>query len=336
MPATHELSVITPTHHGVHRLPQLFESLAAQDVTIPFEVIVVIDGRDDAVAELIDQWRDRLTLRTVEHEVAQGVAAALTAGFDAAEGAYLVRCDDDLTLPTHFLSGHLHHHDERTDVVVLSPTRDVFPDTPYARAYGRWANQKALHSAASRPAERRWSGVAACFSMHRDAWAQSGGFDPRFAYREDSEFGYRLFRAGFSFINATELAVDHRGPSTTAATRLPRSFVSGASMKLFRSVHPEALPHLEPSGAWGRLVETIARLNRTPRRYAALGKALDTALPLLPQPVARRIVAAFVEGAALAGERYGSTDLHAYRGQKDAELRVERARTPQGDAPTLG
>ena len=39
-------SVIVPTHRGAHRLGALLAALEAQDLTEPWEVVVVVDGPD--------------------------------------------------------------------------------------------------------------------------------------------------------------------------------------------------------------------------------------------------------------------------------------------------
>lgn len=183
------MSVVVPSHRGAHRLPALLEALAVQDLNGGWEVVVVVDGRaDDTLALLVD-WSGRLPLRVLVNDEAQGAAAALTRGFQASLGEYLVRCDDDLTVPPDLLSRHVAAHAGRTDRAVLSLTRDVFPDTPYARAYGRPANERALDAYYAEPPETRWMHLAACHSLHRRAWEASGGFDPGFAYGEDFELG---------------------------------------------------------------------------------------------------------------------------------------------------
>lgn len=77
---------------------------------------------------------------------AQGVAAALTSGFSTARGQYLIRCDDDLDVGPGVIAGHLAAHGGRTDRVAML-TRDVFPETLYADAYGRPASARALTDA---------------------------------------------------------------------------------------------------------------------------------------------------------------------------------------------
>lgn len=328
-------SVVVPTHRGAHRLPVLLDALCRQDVTDPWEVVVAVDGVVDETLEVLDRYADRLPLRRVVTEDPRGVVSALNDGFAAAAGEILIRCDDDLTPAPDFVSRHLARHGSRRDLAVIGPTLDVFPDTPYARAYGRDANRRALAAAYTRPADYRWVGWAANNSVHRDSWAAVGGFDPRFVYGQDSELGYRLSRAGVEIVVEPGLQVEHRGPSTTAAARVPRAFVSGASRRLFEQVHPEASrPTERPARlrqwVWVALVWIVSRSLRTREAYARLGRVVDRLLALVPPGVGRRVVALAVEAAGRSGERHGNPDLAAYKQQKAVEIAAETSRVIDG------
>lgn len=91
------LSVVVPTRGGVRRLPVLLDALAAQSLDEPWEVVVVLDGDVDGSRALLESYADRIPLRIVERTGGTGVGAALAAGYEAARGEIVVRCDDDLT-----------------------------------------------------------------------------------------------------------------------------------------------------------------------------------------------------------------------------------------------
>lgn len=327
-------TVIIPSHRGAHRLPSLLRDLAGQEGGVPFDVVVVLDGILDESPQVLAQWDTKLTITTIRHEQAQGVAAALTTGFNAAEGDYLIRCDDDLSVPADFVVRHIARHAGAHDRLVLSLTRDAFVESAYARAYGRPASERGLAACYAQLPELRWQHVAACFSLHRSLWEASGGFDPSFAYGEDSEFGYRMWRSGATIIIDPTLEVTHLGPATSAAVRVPRSFVSGASRRRFAQVHPEASRGRHPrlsltSHVWRVLVSTLAHTVRSRAGYAVVGRWVQRAVDRVPSPVGGKLIAWAVEAAVRSGERYGSVDLHSYRPQKDAELTHE-----QGGRPT--
>jgi glycosyltransferase involved in cell wall biosynthesis len=63
----------------------------------PFELIIVDDGSDDGTAQLLEKLRsNHPALKPIYHRRNYGQSAALTAGFDAATGEYVVMLDGDL------------------------------------------------------------------------------------------------------------------------------------------------------------------------------------------------------------------------------------------------
>jgi GT2 family glycosyltransferase len=323
-------SVVVPTHGGARRLPVLLEALVHQDFTGAWELLVAVDGVVDDTQEVLDSYADRLPLRVLVTPEPRGVVATLNDAFGQARGRVLVRCDDDLTPAPDFLRRHLAWHEGRTDVGVVGPTRDVFPDTRYAAVYGRPANRRLLAAIYARDADSTWMSWAAHNSLHREAWARAGGFDPRFVYGQDSELGWRLKQQGVRIIVDPALELEHRGPSTTATGRVPRAYVSGASRKLFDQVHPGARPPAPRprglAGAWDGAVTAVAVSVRSPAGYERLGRLVDRAIPYLPDGIAGRLVALAVEAAGRSGQRHGSADLATYRSRKKAELAAERRR----------
>jgi glycosyltransferase involved in cell wall biosynthesis len=87
------VSVVIPVLNDAKMLENCLSSLDAQS-RAPFEVIVVDNGcTDDSVAVA------RAHGATVILERRAGIAAASAAGFDAARGAIIARCDADSRLP---------------------------------------------------------------------------------------------------------------------------------------------------------------------------------------------------------------------------------------------
>lgn len=322
-------SVIVPTHRGAHRLPSLLQALVDQDVEEPWELVVVLDGVLDDSPRILEQWSDRLTLRVLSHPQPLGVVVALNDGYAAARGRVLIRCDDDLTPGPDMIRRHLAHHAaEGQEVGVMGPTEDIFPDSPYAMAYGRPATERSLRAAYARPADQRWVGWAAHNSVTRSAWDRAGGFDPRFVYGQDSELGFRLDRAGVRLVVDPALQLGHRGPALDTATRSPRAFVSGASRRLFDEVHgaghvPPVTPHDTRARLWQAAVRSVSATVRSREGYARAGRLVDRALRHLPAPVGGRLVALVVESAGRSGRLHGRTDLSFYQSQKTAELSRE-------------
>ena len=158
-------SVVVPTYLGVGRLPSLLSALASQQAgTQDFEVILVIDGVDDGSVALAEAER-RVSIRTILFPENRGRVAALNAGFDAARGSILIRCDDDLVVPPGYVTAHVQAHDAQDPVGAVAPTRDVHLPSRYARAYGEDAAARSLAHALSRPAAGALAAVG-CKLLH--------------------------------------------------------------------------------------------------------------------------------------------------------------------------
>lgn len=323
-----EATVVVPTHRGGHRLPELLDALSKQDYQGLWETLIVVDGDLDNSVSILERYSDVLPLRYIVNKDPQGVTAVMNAGILAALGDVVIRCDDDLSPGPEYVSSHLKYHTGNTPVGVIGPTRDVFPDGAYARLYGRPASERSLAAAYARPTHLAWIGWAANNSAKREVLLAAGGFDAAFVYGQDSELGYRLARAGVEILVAPELEVEHRGPSTSASTRVPRAFISGASKRLFYQRHPEAIPPARPTRSmpdlvWRTAVRALAGSLRTREAFAKVGVLVDRLIEVAPASVGRRVIALAVESAGQSGRRNGADDLSTYKMQKTAELARE-------------
>ncbi|WP_392545017.1 glycosyltransferase [Oryzobacter telluris] len=332
-PGQFAATVVVPTHRGSHRLPALLTALAEQDTVDPWEVVAVVDGRDPDTEAVLARGAPGLVLTVVTRNRAGGAAVALNAGVAVARGRVIIRCDDDLTPAPDMVRRHLAHHRDTDDVGVVGLTRDVLPDSPYARAYGRSATARALAASYARPEGERWVSWAAHNSVLRDRLEAVGGFDESFSYREDSDLGLRLQESGIRIVIDPDLEIEHRGAAHDAETRAARAWVSGASEVLFRSRHPSAslvvappAPRTTRARLWSFASTVLSLGLRDRRRAGAAGRMVDRALPRAPAGVGGRLVALVTEASAVAGRRHGGAAQDTFRAQKGDELDRERAR----------
>ena len=102
-------SVIIPSRGGAQRLPTLLSALAAQD-DHSWEAIVVIDGDVDDSASVVARYDRQLPVRCIVFPENRGRVAALNAGFEAARGDVLIRCDDDMEPRPDYVAQHRRAH----------------------------------------------------------------------------------------------------------------------------------------------------------------------------------------------------------------------------------
>lgn len=310
-------SIIIPSYRGVDRLPALLKSLARQSPETPvFEVIVVVDGIDDGSVALVEN-ETRIDARTVLFPENRGRVAALNAGFSAAKGEVLIRCDDDLVVPSGYVDAHVGAHTGSTPIGVVGPTRDVHKTSAYARAYGLDAAEKSFAYVLGRPPEERWRLWAASCSLTKRTWDEIGPYDER--YRgygwEDVDYGYRLHRAGVPIEIAADATAEHHGPASSAQARALKALDSGTARAAFQETHPEA-PIGRPTsggGVWGACVRVFAQVHNTRARVRRSAGRVDLVLPRVPRAVGRKLVALVVEGAGLAGMRAATSGRPDHR-----------------------
>ncbi len=303
--ATPVASIVVPSYKGVERLPRLFEALATQESSSPsFEVVVVVDGVDDGTPALVEE-ESRFAVRAVVFPQNRGRVAALNAGFGAAQGEVLIRCDDDLVPGPRYILNHVAAH-AQGPVGVIGMYKNVYDPSPYSRAYGDEADANMRDMARNTGPRMSWRFWAGNCSVTRETWERVGQYDPDYRLYgwEDVDYGYRLYEAGIRIAIAPELETPHMIAATTTKIRVARAFHAAAARRIFERKHPAApLSAAIPEwSVWNGTVRALSRvmaLVQPPR----IGGTVDRIIPLLPRAVSRRLIAACVEAAAVAGYR---------------------------------
>lgn len=119
------LSIVIPVKDDAPHLERCLRLIALQ-VRPPDEIIVVDNGSCDDGAEVARRYGARVVV-----ELAPGIAAAASAGYDAARGTVIVRCDADTRAPADWL--------ERIErAFVGEPELDALTGTGRFYDVGRW------------------------------------------------------------------------------------------------------------------------------------------------------------------------------------------------------
>ena len=93
------ISVVIPLYREVESVGDLVVSLEKSlgGIGHPYELILVDDGSDDGTGKALEALKaQHPNLRPIYHRRNYGQSAALTAGFDAARGEWVVTLDGDL------------------------------------------------------------------------------------------------------------------------------------------------------------------------------------------------------------------------------------------------
>jgi glycosyltransferase involved in cell wall biosynthesis len=198
-------SIVVPTRNRAGYLRVSLDSIRAQELDAPFEVIVVDDGSTDETPAVAERAGAKL-IRTP----GRGPNAARNAGLHAAEAALVLFVDDDVDAPSGWLAAYV-------DGAERHPDADAFGGPIRARFEGRAPRSCGREPAPittldlgpdDREAELVWS---ANMAVRRRAFERVGEFDEDLPqYGEEEEWVTRLRGAGGRVVYLAEARLDHR------------------------------------------------------------------------------------------------------------------------------
>jgi glycosyltransferase involved in cell wall biosynthesis len=277
--AAPSLSVVIPTRRRPASLLRALRALARQDLPAEaFEVIVSVDGVDDATRDAVASFRAPYVLRSVDGP-GRGRAAACNAALGHARNDVVLILDDDMEPAPACLRRHLRHHADGTRVCVLGavPVR-IDGDTSRAGRFISWKFD--LHL-------RRLSDPRHVFalrdfysgntSIRRDVLVDVGLFDEAFKRygNEDVELSLRLRERGVALLYDGE-AVSEQHYEKNLAALSRDTFDKGTTAVLLARAHPGTFSELQLANyrvhhrvAWRALRAALLSLTRAHGGVAA-------------------------------------------------------------------
>jgi len=193
-----DISVIVPTYRRPHLVKRCLEALLAQQVEVPFEIIIVIDGPTEEIELPSHSKLDDVRIITMGKN--SGPASARNHGFRHAQGELIVFTDDDCIPHNEFLSSYWRAY-ARTQTSNVAFTGKVkVPLNGEPSDYER--NIKQLESAEF---------ITANCAVTRNAFTKVGGFDETYtmAWREDSDLHFSLLDHGVPVMHVPQAVVHH-------------------------------------------------------------------------------------------------------------------------------
>ena len=237
------LSVVVPTHNRKDYLRKCLEALGDQSYPGDrYEIIVVDDGSTDGTKETLAEASKSITNLRYFSQPQGGPAKARNLGIEKAKGPIVLFTGDDCIADSRLLEEHNKSHRKNRNVAVLGHV-DWHPDlevTPFMDYIGR------TFQFCYPRIEEESSCVSFCFfytsniSVHKDIFSRTGLFDEDFkdAAFEDTEMGYRIWRAGFRIVYNRRALTYHYHP-TTMRGFLERQIRCGMAAATLYSMHPE-------------------------------------------------------------------------------------------------
>jgi glycosyltransferase involved in cell wall biosynthesis len=246
MPAP-KYSVIIPVYNRPQEVSELLESLTLQEVK-DFEVLIIEDGSSTRCDQVIDLYRDDLSIQYY-YKANAGPGPARNFGYSHAKGEYFVVFDSDCIIPPHYFTAvekalREHHWDAWG-----GPDRAHENFTTIQRAMG-YTMSSFLTTGGIRGGKKHlgWFQPRS-FNMgiSREVFNQTQGFTFD-RYAEDIEFSIRMKKANFKVGLIPEAYVFHKRRSTLAQF-YQQVFNFGRGRVLVGKAHPEEvkLTHWFPS-----------------------------------------------------------------------------------------
>ncbi len=213
--SSHRVTAILVLHDGQLWLPEVVTSLTAQ--SLPVDSIVAVDtGSIDSSAKLVKGAR--IPVLPMERDAGFGEAIARAVStlpvVSDPESEWLWIIHDDLSLDRFALENLIAEVSTRPNVAMAGPKLLGWHDRTHLLEIGisiaangnRWTGlEPAEYDQGQRDGVHEVLAVSTAGALiRRDVFEQLGGFDPNLdLFRDDIDFGWRLYSAGYAAISVS-------------------------------------------------------------------------------------------------------------------------------------
>ncbi|MDJ0843606.1 glycosyltransferase family 2 protein [Crocosphaera sp.] len=202
-------SLVIPTYNRPERLKTCLDSI--KNLNYPgdrFEVIIVDDGSQEPLDNLVNPYRNQLNLTLIRQSNA-GPATARNTGANAAKGEYLAFTDDDCTLDKNWLSALENGFSKAEKALIGGKTINDLPDNPYSTASQLLIDY--IYDYYNNKSHQPTFFASNNFALSRDLFKKVGQFDVTFplAAGEDREFCDRWLFSGYPLQYIPEAIIYH-------------------------------------------------------------------------------------------------------------------------------
>lgn len=183
------ISVVIPAFNEHEHIPNCLKSLANQDCTSKYEIIVVDNGSTDDTAAIAQS----LAVRVIS-QPQRGIARARQTGFEAAAGDIIASTDADTILPADWLSRIEQLFNQNPEAVAVAGHFLLFDGPVVVRTAIKLSLK--LMPLILKFAPRLWSFGGFNFAVRADAFTAIGGFNTNLVFGEDINLCHRLGKLG--------------------------------------------------------------------------------------------------------------------------------------------
>lgn len=175
------VSAVITTHNRADLLPRALDSVIVQSYD-KVEIVVVDDGSTDRTPEILHQYRERISLKSIRLEESLGAPRARNKGIEAASGEFVAGLDDDDKWHKDRVKALMAAYDDNY-AAITSDTVMVHPN-----GEARWKKKKVIDLDTLLYTNQVGNQVLA----RRDRVLEVGGFDPDLQAAQDYDLWIRL------------------------------------------------------------------------------------------------------------------------------------------------
>ena len=202
------LSVVIPAFNEEVQLGECLESLARQEISEPFEVIVVDNNSADGTERIARQFERRLNL-VVIYEPRQGRGQARQTGCRAARGDIFFSTDADAAVPPQWLEVMARSLRSGDYVAVAGPSRLKDDCSRRTQQCFNWF-QPRLARAYHFLFRHYWL-PGFNFAIWREIYFRAGEFDADMDALEDNDLSWRVKKIGkIGFVSMVPAVISGR------------------------------------------------------------------------------------------------------------------------------
>ena len=220
------ISVVVPAYNEERIIATCLQHLQAQDLKLPYEIILANNNSTDKTAEIAQRQGARV-LNVAE----KGYVHAAIAGVQTARGSIIAMTDADTRVPPHWLQRIYDTLQARPDLVAVGGPFE-FHDGP--RGVRRVI--KLLNSISPRLMIASLSGMNMAF--RKSAYEAVGGFNPKINLQADTYLGNRLAKYGKTMLIRDNVVQSSGRRYQTAGQIISETvvrMVNSISIKLFNT-----------------------------------------------------------------------------------------------------
>lgn len=201
-------SIIVPVYNAEKTLEQCIFSLLELDYPKNMlEIIFVDNNSSDSTPNILKKYIERLN---VLNEVKQGPAAARNKGIAQAKGDIVAFTDSDCMVEKYWLKNIAETFHKNKDIYIIGGK--ILSKIPFnnIEKYGEKIHDHNKAINLYKPS----TVITMNMAVRKDIFKKVGLFDEEFMRGSDTDFSYRVYKAGYKFKYVPEAIIFHRNEMT--------------------------------------------------------------------------------------------------------------------------